>query len=302
MHAIDRLALQASDLRYIVATFNDMTSAVESSASFQYTDSFKPSGPRKKRRNNNKPVVPHTPPYDLYIRCSQEVQTGSWLEECHRSSPADPPDLPIFMVMVSPAGLTKEALKEASFSSPHVLCLGLGCPAASRDARSQLAFLLETCDHLSFDRGKVAVYDPAFTPKDVNLLIKLNRGKHRVEAPTILFMPHCDVQLYENLLRENWTAERLSNLFLICNLLSEYLDSNPSHKVAAQFPCLARLAPRLLARRLPTGAPHATAFTSLAIQFVPAQSLPARTDTSFWELPPITTADALGESNSGCLS
>ena len=37
-------------------------------------------------------------------------------------------------------------------------------------------------------------------------------------------MPHCDVQLYDNLLRENWTRGRLEQLVLIANRFSEYLD------------------------------------------------------------------------------
>ena len=44
-----------------------------------------------------------------------------------------------------------------------------------------------------------------------------------IETPTLLFMPHCDMGLYEALLRDNWSSERLCNLFLIGNLFSDYL-------------------------------------------------------------------------------
>lgn len=37
----------------------------------------------------------------------------------------------------------------SSESSLDALCLGLGSPSSSRDARSQLAFLLGTCDKLN---------------------------------------------------------------------------------------------------------------------------------------------------------
>ncbi len=37
-------------------------------------------------------------------------------------------------------------------------------------------------------------------------------------------MPHCDMELYENVLRANWTRERLLGMVLIANTLSEYLD------------------------------------------------------------------------------
>ena len=37
-------------------------------------------------------------------------------------------------------------------------------------------------------------------------------------------MPHCDLRLYENLLRENCSQERLPRLLLIANRLTEYMD------------------------------------------------------------------------------
>jgi hypothetical protein len=40
----------------------------------------------------------------------------------------------------------------------------------------------------------------------------------------MLFMPHCDLDLYENILRENWSQDKLQNLFFICNNLAEYVE------------------------------------------------------------------------------
>lgn len=37
-------------------------------------------------------------------------------------------------------------------------------------------------------------------------------------------MPHCDLHLYENLFRENWSAQRLPNILLIANRLNEYAE------------------------------------------------------------------------------
>jgi len=42
--------------------------------------------------------------------------------------------------------------------------------------------------------------------------------------PTILFMPHCDLELYESILSINKNPENLSRLFLIGNVLQGYLD------------------------------------------------------------------------------
>lgn len=52
----------------------------------------------------------------------------------------------------------------------------------------------------------------------------IQRAGYAVDEPTIVFMPHCDLHLYENLFRENWTQARLPNLVLIANRLSEYAE------------------------------------------------------------------------------
>ncbi|KAA1471268.1 SRR1-domain-containing protein [Dentipellis sp. KUC8613] len=232
-------------------------------------------------------------PMELYERCSQELGSGNWLEDCHQ--------------------MLRGALDIASVTSPRVFCLGLGCPASSKDARAQLAFLLRTCDVLSIDRSKVSAYDPVFAAEDVNLLTALGvaylddnkRGRYPIGSPTLLFMPHCDAKLYENILRENWSRDRLPHLFMLCNLFSEYLDSTPSRQLAARFPCLTRLAPYLVVRALPSGSPFPTAFTSTAVQFVTPQALPVDSDRAFWDLPPAAANDDAagheGGPRQGCL-
>jgi hypothetical protein len=130
---------------------------------------------------------------------------------------------------------------------------------------------------------------------------------HLVEVPTILFMPHCDMQLYENILKRNWTRDAISNVLLIANRLLDYVDgcvpyilqmqsvilymtiphsSNPTHKLETAFPCLLRLgwrtlsflnllvlmffnlAPHLEARPLPTSNLYPAAFNSCSVQFL----------------------------------
>lgn len=49
-------------------------------------------------------------------------------------------------------------------------------------------------------------------------------ARHSILGPTIVFMPHCDRHLYENILRENWTKERLQNTLFIANRFSDYVD------------------------------------------------------------------------------
>jgi hypothetical protein len=40
----------------------------------------------------------------------------------------------------------------------------------------------------------------------------------------MLFMPHCDRDLYEKILRVNWTVEQLQNILLIANHFGDYVD------------------------------------------------------------------------------
>ncbi|RPD65925.1 hypothetical protein L226DRAFT_530050 [Lentinus tigrinus ALCF2SS1-7] len=199
----------------------------------------------------------------------------------------------------------RESLEEAfppADAAPDVLCLGLGSPSSSRDARAQLALLLAACDDLRIDHTKVSVFDPVFAEQDLQLLAQHglipfpeNRmARHVLKSPTIAFMPHCDLHLYENLLRENWSKAQLPNVLLIANRLSEYAESIPARKLAAEHPCVARLAPYLTSRPLRPCAPYPTAFNNTAVQFVRTSALAER-DSEWWSLParsPVLTAPA----------
>ncbi|KAI0340597.1 SRR1-domain-containing protein [Trametopsis cervina] len=186
-----------------------------STSDFEYEAPFTPARPRKKRKN--KTAQEHPNPQMVLERTREELHTGDWARDC--------------------AKLLRDALKTLSplhseLPQVKVLCLGLGSPSASRDARAQLAFLLEVCDDLILERSTVAVYDPAFTDEDDQLLAALrlkrlpdseNRdAAYPLAEPTIVFMPHCDLQLYENLLRSNWSPDRLPQVVLIANRLAEY--------------------------------------------------------------------------------
>ena len=71
--------------------------------------------------------------------------------------------------------------------------------------------------------GKAFFFDPAFTAYD-RRVIESNRD-HRfivmreneqcarpTSKPTLFYMPHCEAELYDSLLRSNWNENQLSNL------------------------------------------------------------------------------------------
>jgi len=126
------------------------------------------------------------------------------------------------------------------------------------------------------DRANVSVYDPVFTTEDVSLfgelqiqLLTENKiGGYPLMRPTICFMPHCDIIIYENLLKANWSKEKLSNILLVANCLADYLDSNPTHKLEAKAPYLLRLAPMLHHYPLPLSKSWPAAFNNTGVQFI----------------------------------
>ncbi|GJE86879.1 SRR1-domain-containing protein [Phanerochaete sordida] len=228
-------------------------------SSFEYEAPFTPSRPKKKRKSR----MPQDRP-DPAVGLSntiEELASSGWVNECTQ--------------------LVRDALRVLAMQKPRVLCLGLGSPSSSRDARTQLAFLLAACDDLTLERSTVSAYDPVFTDEDDRLLatagvqrLTENRSAaYPLGEPTIVYMPHCDLPLYENIMRENSSRERLPRLLLIANRLSEYLDSLPSHKLQAEYPCVARLAPLLTSLPLPPCPSSVTAFNNLAVQFVPPETM-----------------------------
>ncbi|TFK72164.1 SRR1-domain-containing protein [Pluteus cervinus] len=191
---------------------------------FPYSE-FTPVRSRKKRRQgrpSNK-ESPGTPALLQSLRT--QIHEDNWLSKS--------------LLAGKPAELIDTALASYSFPVTEILCLGLGSPSLSLNARVQLAFLLALCDHLHIDYAKVAIYDPVFEADDLALLESLqmrplteNRARcfyllfqYRLTQPTICFMPHCDLELYENIIKTNWNRDNhLSNLFFIANRFADYVE------------------------------------------------------------------------------
>lgn len=226
--------------------------------------------PRKKRRGKaNRETAS---PLDLLIRTKEDLY-GTWMSECEER--------------------LKFALYDMCIKPRKVLCLGLGSPAGSRDARAQLALLSRLCSFTDIGLMNVSLYDPIFTGADEDLFRVLGMEcindrkdvKHSLDCPTILYMPHCDLVLYEMVLRANWSRERLCSMVLIANNLHDYLERNAISKLEVKSPCLARLAPIIESHLLPASELYPTAFNNLSVQYVKRAALSG--DDAFWELPPL---------------
>jgi len=73
-------------------------------------------------------------------------------------------------------------------------------------------------------------YDPVFTPLDEAVLPRCGltitahneEGKRVATLPTLFFMPHCEVELTENLLQANVAAGTLGNVVILGNSFAQY--------------------------------------------------------------------------------
>jgi len=157
----------------------------------------------------------------------------------------------------------------------------------SPNSNIQLAFLVEMCRDLKIEPGNVSLYDPVFTAEDTALFEDLHmrvltenrNAQHPIDVPTMCLMPHCDMELYENFLKVNWTQERLFKALLVGNRLGEYVDSNPNHKLKTRVPYLLKLAPLLECRPLPPSSAWPTAFNNTCAQFLPSNVLLAEANS-----------------------
>lgn len=48
--------------------------------------------------------------------------------------------------------------------------------------------------------------------------------QHSQHYPTIFFMPHCDLKLYEIVLRANWSRQHLCSMVFLANSFGDYFD------------------------------------------------------------------------------
>ncbi|KAF9246484.1 hypothetical protein BU15DRAFT_85244 [Melanogaster broomeanus] len=233
-------------------------------SSFAY-ETFTPVNPRKKRKGK---VHKHAiSPLELLARVTEEIATdGGWASEC--------------------GGLLQMAVRDMRIKPKNVLCLGLGSPCSSRDARAQLAFLNQICAFSDMDSASVSVYDPVFTDTDRELFQDLGiQLRHSLDGPTILYMPHCDLKLYEIVIRANWSYQRLCDIMFLANRFSDYIDNNLVSTLEKESPCLMRLVPFVESRPLPTSTAFPTAFNNLSLQYVRRTPLSLE-DNAFWEIPP----------------
>jgi len=92
------------------------------------------------------------------------------------------------------------------------------------------------------------------------------------------------VQLYENILRENWGFEKFQRLILFGNVLQDYATATATRKFEQETPCLSRICKYLVCNPVPPFEAYPLAFNNLGIQHVRVYSIPSQED-AVWKLP-----------------
>ncbi|KAK9105353.1 hypothetical protein Scep_022197 [Stephania cephalantha] len=117
----------------------------------------------------------------------------------------------------------------ASESKMPMVIYGIGSIESYEPPRLQLslAILLKR----KFDWvGGIEVFDPVISSTESKILEALGcsvlseneQGRRVALKPTMFYMPHCEVVLYDNLVQANWKAEHLNQMVVFGNSFRSY--------------------------------------------------------------------------------
>ncbi|CAL5380259.1 unnamed protein product [Camellia sinensis] len=78
--------------------------------------------------------------------------------------------------------------------------------------------------------GDLEVFDPILSGIETWVLESLGcsvlsvneQGRQQALKPTLFFMPHCEAELYDNLLQANWRSDMLNRIILFGNSFETY--------------------------------------------------------------------------------
>lgn len=156
------------------------------------------------------------------------------------------------LTLSSSAGWLSSMLSSEIYGSDPeeflIVCYGVGPFGSSRIARAQLTLLLMLRDALPF-RPRIELYDPVLTPNECRVLETLDvcclqvneEGKRRIQGRTVFYMLHCGRALYNNVLWANFDPSRLSDLVIIGNSHSRYVEQKECDSDGASILALSSL-------------------------------------------------------------
>lgn len=161
---------------------------------------------------------------------------------------------------LAPTALCREVLQRvrtfAKSRSVELICYGLGSLMESAVARAQVALLLELYHSLGLVCYRCRVHDPVLTAEDKALagllglevmesndLGRLCLAGADSENVVVLYMPHCPLELYNNVLWAHWWPAVLPRLAIVGNSFAHYSECLTTRELRAKAGYLHRALP-----------------------------------------------------------
>lgn len=170
----------------------------------------------------------------------------------------------------------------------EIVCFGLGNIGECVTSRYQLALLLLFKEF--FKPVKVLVHDPIFYKDECKVLKKLGleiiaqnqEGSYIIsdDTVTLVYLPHCPIQLVNNFLWSNW-GTKLKNCLLICNSFTTLNENQPDRVLSAIVPYINKIFPYIKEITLENSFKYKDIFNNTALHLFPKQNL-NNIDPKFW--------------------
>ena len=111
----------------------------------------------------------------------------------------------------------------------QMVMYGIGSIESYEPPRLQLGLAILMKKRLSWI-GDMEVFDPILSATETRVLETLGcsvlsvneQGRRQALKPTLFFMPHCEAELYDNLLQANWRVDMLKRVVLFGNSFETY--------------------------------------------------------------------------------
>ncbi|MFS7991988.1 putative SRR1-like protein [Helianthus anomalus] len=111
----------------------------------------------------------------------------------------------------------------------NMVIYGIGSIESFESPRLQLSLAILMKRKLDWV-GEIEVFDPIISLTESKVLEALKchvlsvneQGMRKVVNPILFFMPHCEAELYDNLLKTNWKHDSLNKIILFGNSFEKY--------------------------------------------------------------------------------
>ncbi|XAR63527.1 hypothetical protein NMG60_11023490 [Bertholletia excelsa] len=186
----------------------------------------------KRRRNFLRSKLPNQEqqwvPSDLEINPDRESKIMHKMQVCMRKLESSP-FFCTFINQIQTQILGNIAMVLGTEPSMQMVIYGIGSIELYEPPRLQLSLAILMKKRFAWV-GDIELFDPILSGTETRVLevlgcsvIPVNeQGRRKAMKPTLFFMPHCEAELYDNLLEENWRLDTFNQMILLGNSFETY--------------------------------------------------------------------------------